>query len=275
MLALRLVRVSRASGLSRPSLNVLYKQIPTVQCQHRCYAKKREQEQDNFHHLKAKKGKHKPDEIVVDKNNITDPSLKFVPGSSMPHGAEYDKEEKHADQKMNASIRWLKEQAKNVEVRCSGRVVPDVLDGVKVSVPVDPENKSEGHMEVGLKDIATVGVKNGNVLVVTVFEEHTIKAVEKALYDAQLPGLTPQRTDARTILLPVPQPTVESKNALLQALQKQAEEAKVAIRKVHQASQKKVKALGFDHKSDAMTDLTALVNKRIAEVDDADRKSVV
>ena len=172
MLALRLVRVSRTSGPSRPFINAFCQQNHAVRQQYRCYAKKRDQEQDDFHHLKAKKGKHKPDEIIVDKNNITDPSLKYVPGSLMPHGAEYDQEEKHADQKMNASIRWLKEQAKHVEVRCSGRVVPDVLDGVKVSVPVDPENKSEGHMEVGLKDIATVGVKNGTILVVTVFEEH-------------------------------------------------------------------------------------------------------
>ena len=83
--------------------------------------------------------------------------------------------------------------------------------------------------------------------------------MEKALYDSQLPGLTPQRTDARTILLPVPQPTVESKNALVQELQKQAEEAKVAIRKVHQASQKKIKALGFDHKSSATTDVRSSI----------------
>lgn len=82
--------------------------------------------------------------------------------------------------------------------------------------------------------------------------------MEKALYAAKLPGLTPQRTDARTILLPVSQPTIESRNALITALHKQAEEAKIAIRKVHQASQKKVKALGFDGKSAAMTDVSCL-----------------
>ena len=58
--------------------------------------------------------------------------------------------------------------------------------------------------------------------------------------------------------MPVSQPTVESRNALVTALQKQAEETKIAIRKVHQASQKKVKALGFDAKSTAMTDVSCL-----------------
>lgn len=85
----------------------------------------------------------------------------------------------------------------------------------------------------------------------------TLRSVEKALYLAKLPGLTPQRTDVRTILLPVSQPTIESRNQLLANLQKQAEETRVSIRKVHQASQKKVKALGFDSKSGAMLDVRA------------------
>jgi ribosome recycling factor len=58
--------------------------------------------------------------------------------------------------------------------------------------------------------------------------------------------------------MPVSQPTVESRNALVAALQKQAEETRIAIRKVHQASQKKIKALGFDAKSAAMTDVGCL-----------------
>jgi ribosome recycling factor len=83
-----------------------------------------------------------------------------------------------------------------------------------------------------------------------------LRAVEKALYAAKLPGLTPQRTDARTILLPVSQSTMESRNGLLSGLQKQAEETRVAIRKVHQGSQKHLKAIGFDHKSPATNDVS-------------------
>ncbi|KAG8820112.1 hypothetical protein FRC17_010246 [Serendipita sp. 399] len=277
MSAFRLVvRPFAIAQTSSPVFSRISSQRVSVYLQKRLYAKKKNnnKDEDEFHHLKPKRGKqHKPDEIVVEQNNITDPSLKFVPSSLLPHGADYDREEKAADEKMNSSIRWFKEQVRNVETRSTGRVVPDILDGVKVSIPMDPDNKSSGNMEVGLKEIATVGVKHGNTLVVTVFEEYTLRAVEKALYDAQLPGLTPNRTDARTILMPVSQPTVESRNALLAALQKQAEETKVAIRKVHQTSQKKVKTLGFDHKSGAMTDLTALVNKRIEEVDSTMEKT--
>ncbi|KAG8824659.1 hypothetical protein FRC18_010476 [Serendipita sp. 400] len=272
MSALRVVRPFIKAQNLRATLPISNQRISS-HLQIRLYAKKKDREEDDFHHLKAKRGKHKPDEIVVEQNNITDPSLKFVPGSLMPHGADYDKEEKAADERMQSSIRWFREQARNVETRSSGRVVPDILDGIKVTIAMDPENKSAGNMEVGLKDIATVGVKHGNTLVVSVFEEYTLRAVEKALYDANLPGLTPNRTDARTILMSVSQPTVESRNSLLAALHKQAEETKVAIRKVHQSSQKKVKALGFDHKSGAWTDLTALVNKRIEEIDSTFEKT--
>ncbi|KIM33863.1 hypothetical protein M408DRAFT_18856 [Serendipita vermifera MAFF 305830] len=276
MLAHTLIRRTTCRRALVSSRQTLLNQA--YQAQTRSYAKRRQavdEEGDghDFVYHKGKKGKagkdvKHADEVILDKNNITDPSLRFVPSSSMPHGAAYDAEEKSADEKMGSSVRWLKETARGVEVRSNGRVVPDVLDSVRVRIRLD-EGDGEGgdEMEVGLKEVATVGVKNGNVLVVTVFEEQTLKAVEKALYAAKLPGLTPQRSDARTILLPVSQPTVESRNALVASLQKQAEEAKIAIRKVHQASQKKVKALGFEAKSAAMTDLTALVNKRIEEVD--------
>jgi ribosome recycling factor len=154
--------------------------ISQTQIVTRSYAKRRQAldedaDTDVVHH-KGKKGKQGKDikhaeEVILDKNNITDPTLRFVPSSSMPHGAAYDTEEKRADEKMVASVRWLKETARGVEVRSSGRVVPDVLDAVKVRIKLDEEGESDDEMEVGLKEVASVGVKNGNVLVVTVFEE--------------------------------------------------------------------------------------------------------
>lgn len=143
--------------------------------QTRSYAKRRnavdEDGGDDFAYHKGKKGKQGKD-ANLDKNNITDPSLRFVPASSMPHGAAYDAEEKSADEKMGASVRWLKEAARGVEVRSSGRVIPDVLDPVRVRIKLDEGAGENGEeMEVGLKEVASVGVRNGNVLVVTVFEE--------------------------------------------------------------------------------------------------------
>jgi hypothetical protein len=165
MFALRLRQAPCFRSRSTAGLPV----TSTLYLTHRNYAKKRDS--DNLSYLKPKKGKHKPDEIVVEHNNITDQSLKFIPQSSMPHGAEYDKEEKSADAKMKASLNWLKEKARSVEARSSGRVSPDVLDGVKVLLEPSADGKA-APAEHALKEIATVGVKHGNTLVVTVFEEH-------------------------------------------------------------------------------------------------------
>jgi ribosome recycling factor len=138
--------------------------------QSRYYAKRKDKDEDNNKPSKSKKAKHNAeDEIVHSRNNINDPSLKFVPSSALPYGAEYDVEKRSADEKFQSSLKWLKEQARGVEIRSSGRVVPDILDGVKVMI--ESEEGGQNDFEVGLKEIATVGVKNGNVLVVTVFEE--------------------------------------------------------------------------------------------------------
>lgn len=174
----------------RRSLNALISSqtLPNhvINTQTRSYAKRRqaldEDASDDFVYHKGKKGKQgkdikHSDEVILDKNNITDPSLRFVPSSSMPHGAAYDAEEKSADEKMGGSVRWLKESARGVEVRSSGRVVPDVLDTVKVRIRLGEDGEDGDEMEVGLKEVASVGVKNGNVLVVTVFEEQVCQGV--------------------------------------------------------------------------------------------------
>lgn len=140
--------------------------IPPIFSTVRGYAKK--SKGDDFSHLKPKKGKHKPDEVLLQHNNITDPSLKFVPHSQMPHGAEYAQEEKKVDEKMQASLHWLKEQARVVEQRSGGRVTSDMLDSVKVVID---EGEDGVPVEVPLKGTANIGVRQGNTLVVTVFEE--------------------------------------------------------------------------------------------------------
>lgn len=155
------------SRISRHSLTLTSLYSPVSQT--RYYAKRNDKEDNKT--SKLKKGKHNSNEDdLPGRNNITDPSLRFVPSSALPHGPEYDAERRAADEKLQASLRWLKEQARSVEIRSSGRVVPDVLDGVKVLI--ENEDGSQGNFEVGLREVATVGVKNGNVLVVTVFEEH-------------------------------------------------------------------------------------------------------
>jgi ribosome recycling factor len=70
-----------------------------------------------------------------------------------------------AGQKMDNTLEWYKRELAQMEARVSGRVVPSLLDPVRVRV-----KGSEG-AAVRLDEVATVGVRDGNVLVITLFDE--------------------------------------------------------------------------------------------------------
>lgn len=73
--------------------------------------------------------------------------------------AECDK----ALSKMTSLIDWFRKESSSLENRALGRVTPAILDNVRVDV--------EG-AQTKVSEVATVGVKEGTVLVVTVFDEH-------------------------------------------------------------------------------------------------------
>lgn len=70
--------------------------------------------------------------------------------------------------------------------------------------------------------------------------------------------------DARTIKVPMPKATVESRNEMVQAAQKQAEDVRVAIRKQQQTS---VKKGGYGKHSQELEELQTLTTKYLGEVD--------
>jgi ribosome recycling factor len=89
----------------------------------------------------------------------------LVPGSQQPitdeaARAEYAKTE----EKMKAVVEWYRKECAEVETRSSGRVTPNILSPVRVLLPNDPH-------EYKLEDLATVGVKDGSLLLVTLFQE--------------------------------------------------------------------------------------------------------
>ena len=73
---------------------------------------------------------------------------------------EYQKTE----EKMRGAVEWFRKQLVTAETRGSGRVMPDMLNGVMVQLTADAP-------PVPLTHIATIGVREGTTLVVTVFEE--------------------------------------------------------------------------------------------------------
>jgi hypothetical protein len=69
-----------------------------------------------------------------------------------------------ADAKMVACVEWLRREVAQLEARASGRVTPQLLAPVRVSVAASGEKKAR------LEELATVGVRDGSSLIVTVFD---------------------------------------------------------------------------------------------------------
>jgi hypothetical protein len=85
-----------------------------------------------------------------------------------------------ADAKMVACVERFRREVAQLEARASGRVTPRLLDPVRVSgvAPPSPSESSSGSGPVAgakkgrLEEVATVGVRDGSTLVVTVFDPH-------------------------------------------------------------------------------------------------------
>lgn len=68
------------------------------------------------------------------------------------------------DGKMSALVEGFQMEVAQARRRAQGAVTPDVLGPVRVALPGTSKR-------VGLEEVATVGVRDGTVLVVTVFDE--------------------------------------------------------------------------------------------------------
>ena len=74
----------------------------------------------------------------------------------------------NAEEKMKAALDFFRKEVAAAEMRASGRVTPAVLAPVRVSAPGHQGADGRG---VKLEEIATVGIRDGSMLLVTVFEE--------------------------------------------------------------------------------------------------------
>ncbi|KAJ6631187.1 ribosome recycling factor domain-containing protein [Mycena sp. CBHHK59/15] len=182
----------------------------------------------------------------------------LVPGSKQPITDEAARSEyAKADEKMKAAVDWYRKECAAVESRATGRVTPAVLDPVRVILP-------DGDREFRLDEVATVGVRDGSTLLITLFDENTMKHVEQGLYNSKLPNIVPQRHDSRTIKIPIPKPTVESNMALVTAAHRKSEDVRIQIRKLHQASLKRGK---YEKHSIELEEFQKLTDRHIGEVD--------
>lgn len=90
----------------------------------------------------------------------------FVPGSKQPITDEAARQEyAKAETAMNTSVDWFRKECAASEARAAGRVTPTLLSPVRVTLPDNPQ-------AVKLEELATVGVREGSTLLITLFDEN-------------------------------------------------------------------------------------------------------
>jgi ribosome recycling factor len=97
-----------------------------------------------------------------------------------------------------------------------------------------------------LNQVGTVGVPEPRLLTVQVWDKSLVKAVEKAIREANL-GLNPM-VDGQLIRVPVPSLTEERRKELIKVAHKYAEQARVAVRNVRRDGMDALKHLEKDGK---------------------------
>ena len=117
----------------------------------------------------------------------------------------------------------------------TGRANPDILDGVRVDYWGTPTPISQ---------MATISVPEPRTLAVKPWDRQNLKAVEKAIIQADL-GFNPQN-DGEILRIPMPALTEERRKELTKVARKNGEESKVAIRKHRQDARSLLEGLQKD-----------------------------
>lgn len=95
----------------------------------------------------------------------------LIPGSQLRIAESALVEYEKCEEKMVAAVEWYRKEVAKMENRASGRVIPEILAPVSVKIP------GRGANGVRIEEVATVGVKDGSVLIVTVFEDSVSNSI--------------------------------------------------------------------------------------------------
>ena len=122
-----------------------------------------------------------------------------------------------------------------------------------------------------INTMADIRCADSKTLTITPYDSTTLKAIEKAILTSDL-GINPSN-DGRMIRLVFPQLTEERRRELAKQVQKQGEEAKVAIRNIRRTAnddikkQKKDNILTEDDVKDAEKAVQDITDKFIKNID--------
>ena len=133
------------------------------------------------------------------------------------------------EDKMKSAVEHLERELKTVR---AGRANPGVLDKVTVDYYGSP---------TPIQQVASVAVSEARTLTITPWDRTLLRAISKAILASDV-GINPI-DDGQTIRLNFPAPNEERRKQLTKEVQKQGEEAKVAVRNVRRDAMDKFKAM--------------------------------
>ena len=134
--------------------------------------------------------------------------------------------------RMDGTIEVLRKEFAGLR---TGRASPSLLDPVTV--------EAYG-TQMPLNQVATVNVPEPRMISVQVWDKSMIKAVEKAIRDADL-GLNPM-ADGQLVRVPIPELNEERREELSRVAGKYAEQARIAVRNVRHDGINKLKRMEKD-----------------------------
>ena len=123
-----------------------------------------------------------------------------------------------AERRMQGALDSVRREFSTIR---TGRANPAILDRIEVEVYGS---------RMPLRSVANVNVPEPRLLTVTPFDPGTIKAIERAIEQADI-GLNPQN-DGKIIRLPIPELTEERRKQLIRLARQYAEEGRVSVRNV-------------------------------------------
>lgn len=163
-----------------------------------------------------------------------------------------------AKRRMEGALKSLDGEFASVR---TGRASTHLLD--RVTVPAYGS-------DMPLNQVATVHAAEARLLTVQPFDKTLMKAIEKAILEAQL-GLTPSN-DGQMIRLPIPELTEERRKEYVKLIHKMAEDARIAVRNVRRDALNELKRHEKD--GEISKDEAARVQDEVQKLTDREVKSI-
>jgi ribosome recycling factor len=144
----------------------------------------------------------------------------------------------------------------------SGRANPKMVEGIRVNYYGAPTL---------LKEIATIGVPEARMVIISPYDPTALKDIEKAILQSDL-GITPVN-DGKIIRLIVPPLSEERREELIKIVKKVSEEGKVSLRTMRRDGKEKIKSLeknksiSEDEKFKAEDELQKLTDRYSKEIE--------